>query len=122
MVQPSFDACDVTLLDRFLNADLSLEKEDALMEHLKGCPRCRQYIDTLREVARDFENLVADAANQVDFTRLEKEVLTSVIHHPQSTKKASAVSVTVKFLFTIFLIVGVLALLAYLYIHGFFGH
>jgi hypothetical protein len=121
MVQSSRKACDEALLDRYLNSDLSRDKEDHFLEHLEHCSNCREQVDTLTAFARDFAGQVDTAVQSVDFTSLEKEVLTTVIHQPRSGKGGAMAVMLFKFTFTAGLIVGMLALLSYLYLEGHFG-
>ena len=121
MVDSSNEPCDEALLDRYLNSDLSREKEAYFLDHLGHCPKCRQQIESLRDFGKKFVDRVGHAVQTVDFTALEKEVLTTVIHHPRSNKARSLARLVFKFILTSGLIAGLLALLAYLYLQGFFG-
>lgn len=122
MALPPLEQCDDVLLDQYLNLDLSPEKEVVFLKHLEQCPRCRQQVDLLTNFAQDFRDQVDHAIQTVDFTALEKEVLTTVIHHPRSKGRGPLVTGLFKLTLTVCLTGGMLVLLLYLYMEGFFGH
>lgn len=122
MARPTAEQCDEILLDRYLNSDLSPGQEASFLNHVAHCLNCRQQVDLLTAFSQDFRARVKDAIQAVNFRALEKEVLTSVFHHPPSGKRGALAFLLFKRVLTAFLIGGMLALLAYLYIGGYLGH
>jgi anti-sigma factor RsiW len=121
MVHASTESCDEALLDRYLNSDLSQEKESYFLAHLETCSHCRQKIESLTAFREKFVDQVDRVVQHVDFTALEKDVLTTVIHHSRSNQDGTWAQLIFKFILTSGLIAGILALLAYMYLEGFFG-
>jgi anti-sigma factor RsiW len=48
-------------------------------DHLDGCHHCRQQVAAMKRFSKDFCDRVQQAADEVDFTALEKSVLNKAI-------------------------------------------
>ena len=77
--------CDDDLLIRSLDDDLDAAEKERLAAHLETCRPCRQQLARLTGFSRDLVRRVDLAAEAVDFTALEKDVLTKALRPRRST-------------------------------------
>jgi len=71
--------CDDELLVRSLDNDLNAAEEEWLASHLEDCRPCRRQLSALSRFSHDLKKRVDLAADAVDFTALEKDVLTKAL-------------------------------------------
>ena len=75
MNHPHANACDDTLLDRYLDGDLDAEEKARMTAHLEHCRDCRRQVAAMTAFSRDLRDRVEQATESVDFMALEKDVL-----------------------------------------------
>ena len=68
--------CDDDLLVRCLDNDLNADEKTELAAHLKACGHCRRQLSVMEGFSHDLRSRVDQAAEAVDFTAMEKDVLT----------------------------------------------
>ena len=73
------NGCDGDLLVRALDDDLDASEKQWLAHHLEACRPCRQQLAAMTGFSRELRHRVDRAADGVDFTALEKEVLTKAL-------------------------------------------
>ena len=76
--------CNHDLLIRSLDDDLDAAEKERLAAHLETCRPCRQQLARLTGFSRDLGRRVDLAADAVDFTALEKDVLTKALRTRRS--------------------------------------
>ena len=81
--------CDDDLLIRSLDDDLDADEKERLAAHLETCRPCRQQLAKLIGFSQDLIHRVDLAADDVDFTALEKDVLTKALK-PRRTNNGGA--------------------------------
>ncbi|PIE66839.1 MAG: hypothetical protein CSA23_07145 [Deltaproteobacteria bacterium] len=79
MNQAPSDACDEMRLNRYLDDDLNPEERQYMAEHLQKCRHCRHCRETLESFSKRARSRIEMAGRRVDFTALEKRVLTEVL-------------------------------------------
>ena len=83
MTQTHPTGCNDGLLCRYMNGDLLPAEEAHIKNHLDGCPQCRQQVAAMNRFSNDFCDRVQQAAEDVDFTALEKSVLNKALRQRQ---------------------------------------
>lgn len=80
------NACNNTLLDRYLEERLDDGGKAQLKAHLRDCSQCRGQVAALTAFSRRFRHRVKQAAAAVDYVDLEKQVLIKALRqrHPRS--------------------------------------
>ena len=77
--------CDEELLARYVDNALEKETRERLEAHLKECRNCRHQLAVWSALAQNIRARIQREADAVDFTALEKEVLTTALR-PQRSK------------------------------------
>lgn len=89
--------CDDDLMSRALDDDLNADEKKRLTDHLETCQPCRRQLDALTGFTKDLRSRVDQAADAVDFTALEKDVLTKALRQHRSTNHGAGFLKTLKY-------------------------
>ena len=81
--------CDDDLLVRSLDNDLDAAEKERLASHLETCSQCRQQLAALNNFSNDLRNRVDLAADAIDFTAMEKDVLTKALRQHRTDNGGS---------------------------------
>jgi anti-sigma factor RsiW len=84
MIQPYSNACDESLLDRYLDGELHADEVAQMEAHIAGCRQCRRQVASLRSFSQNLRHRVQYATESVDFVALEKEVLNKALRQHRS--------------------------------------
>jgi anti-sigma factor RsiW len=85
MNQAQSTGCDENLLCRYMDDDLLPAEQAQVEEHLDRCHQCRQQVAAMHRFSKHLCDRVRQAADDVDFTALEKSVLNKALRqrHPR---------------------------------------
>ena len=77
--------CDENRLIRALDDGLDAAEKERLERHLETCRSCRRHLSALTGFTQELRSRIDRAADTVDFTALEKDVLTKALrqHRPR---------------------------------------
>lgn len=83
MNQAQSTGCNDNLLCRYMDDDLLPAERAQVKKHLNGCPQCRQQVAAMHRFSKHLCDRVRQAADEVDFTALEKSVLNKALRQRQ---------------------------------------
>ena len=79
--------CDRELLNRCVDGETSPEENRRVDRHLQGCSDCRLFVRRQAELARRLRREVAAAGRQVDFNRLERQIVDAARRRPAAWRQ-----------------------------------
>ena len=113
MTHPYSNACDETLLDRYLDGDLDAGEKARLETHIEACRQCRSQVASLKAFSQDLRNRVQHVTDSVDFVALEKQVLNKALRQHRSRGGFSRFIASLKYTIPATVTAGLLLFFAY---------
>ena len=113
MTDPYPNACDESLLDRYLNGDLDAGEMAQMEAHVAGCRRCHRQVAALRAFSQNFRDRVHHVTDSVDFVALEKQVLNKVLRQYRSRGGFSRFIASLKYTIPAAVTAGLVLFFAY---------
>ena len=107
------NSCDDDLLVRALDDDLDAAEKKRLANHLETCHPCRRQLAALNGFSQDLRKRVDMAADAVDFTALEKDVLTKALRPRRSNGGGAGFFKALKYGIPVAATAGLLLFLSY---------
>ena len=113
MNQAQTNFCDDDLLVRSLDDDLDADEKERLAAHLESCRPCRRQLAKLTGFSQDLRTRVDLAADAVNFTALEKEVITKALRPRRANNGGAGWFRTLKYGIPVAVTAGLLLFFGY---------
>ena len=89
--------CDDALLARYADNDLGAADKKKMKAHLDDCRTCRRRLTAWSTFSQDLRDRVAHESGGVDFTALEKDVLTKALRPSRTSSGGASILKALKF-------------------------